>query len=184
MCVLKSTVCDISVQVSSMLFNTLPFYTSALSPQTYHPVGRPHSQFKVLPARVALHSIKNPRVFSPRVLLDSLRMFCYTRSPIGPWLPGILFADVKPRDQACVWRHITVFNSEWVTVFILSPIVLYLVIVVNHDLFITVLYLYNTSRLVAESRSRTWCLELMRLPSKPFLSSAQIVTVIYCWSPG
>ena len=28
-------------------------------------------------------------------------------------------------------------------------------------------------KLVAESRSRTWCLELMRLPSKPFLSSAQ-----------
>ena len=26
MCVLKSTVCDIAVQISSMLFNTLPFY--------------------------------------------------------------------------------------------------------------------------------------------------------------
>ncbi len=43
--VLKNTVCDISVQVSSMLFNTLPFYTLVLSPLAYHPVGRPHLQF-------------------------------------------------------------------------------------------------------------------------------------------
>lgn len=45
MCVLKSTVCDISVQVSSMLFDTLPFYTLVFSPLAYHPVGRPHSRF-------------------------------------------------------------------------------------------------------------------------------------------
>lgn len=49
----KSTICDIAVQVSSMLFDTLPFYTSRLSPETYHPVGRPHLQFRVMPARVA-----------------------------------------------------------------------------------------------------------------------------------
>ena len=40
--VLKNTVCDIAVLISSMLFNTLPFYTLALSPLAYHPVGRPH----------------------------------------------------------------------------------------------------------------------------------------------
>ena len=37
MCVLKSTVCDISVHVSSMLFNTLPFSL----PQKEVPSGRP-----------------------------------------------------------------------------------------------------------------------------------------------
>ena len=63
MCVLKSTVCDIAVQVSSMLFNTLPFYTLALSPLAYHPVGRPHLQFKVLPARVAIALNEKPQGF-------------------------------------------------------------------------------------------------------------------------
>ena len=63
MCVLKSTVCDISVQVSSMLFNTLPFYTLTLSPLAYHPVGRPHLQFKVMPARVAIALNEKPRGF-------------------------------------------------------------------------------------------------------------------------
>ena len=59
----KNTVCDISVQVSSMLFDTLPFYTSALSPQTYHPVGRPHLQFRVMPARVAIALNEKPQGF-------------------------------------------------------------------------------------------------------------------------
>ena len=63
MCVLKSTVCDIAVQVSSMLFNTLPFYTLALSPLAYHPVGRPHLQFRVMPARVAIALKEKPRGF-------------------------------------------------------------------------------------------------------------------------
>ena len=84
--------------------------------------------------------MKNPGVFSSRVLLDSLRMFCYTRSPIGPWLPGMLFAGVKPRDQACVWRHIADFNSEWVAVFILSPIVLYLPFEINLERFLCGIY--------------------------------------------
>ena len=36
-----------------MSLNTLPFYASRLSPETYHPVGRPHLQFITVFCRVA-----------------------------------------------------------------------------------------------------------------------------------
>jgi hypothetical protein len=43
------------VEPDTICFTTLPFYTFLFSPGTYHPVGRPHLQFRVMPARVALH---------------------------------------------------------------------------------------------------------------------------------
>jgi hypothetical protein len=47
-----------------------------------------------------LHLKKNPGVFSSRVfgVLDAL--CSYILSPLDPESPGILFTDVKPRDQA------------------------------------------------------------------------------------
>ena len=76
---------------------------------------------------------KNPRVFSPGVLGNFQCSFGYTLSPTDPRQPGILFTVANPRDQASVWVHIVGFNSESDCLFIISPIVLYLVIVVNHD---------------------------------------------------
>ena len=86
---------------------------------------------------------KNPRVFSPGVLLNSECSFSYTLSPRDPWLPGILFTVAKPRDQACVWLHIASFNSVWDTVFIISPIVLYLPFEINLDLFWSVVFIQH-----------------------------------------
>ena len=70
---------------------------------------------------------------------------------MDPRLPGILFIPAKVRDQADVWLS-TGFCKEWtITVFIISPIVQYLVIVVNHQMINLVLYLYNTPNLVAKA---------------------------------
>ena len=60
---------------STICFTTDGFYTSALSPQTYHPVGRPHSQFKVMPARVAIALKDKPQGFYAWGLLDVVYNF-------------------------------------------------------------------------------------------------------------
>jgi hypothetical protein len=71
--------------------------------------------------------MKNPGVFSSGVLgYDTV--VCY----LDPRPPGMLFAVVKPRDQADAWSIADCFNSEHIVCFIISPIIQYLVIVVNH----------------------------------------------------
>jgi hypothetical protein len=69
MCVLKSTVCGISAHVNSMLFNTNGFYTSALSPQTYHPRRRPHYSpcFKCRQGRVPYNTFAISRALRARL---------------------------------------------------------------------------------------------------------------------
>ena len=84
--VLKSTVCDISVQVSSMLFNTLGFFYV----QEHKPSPRPPiCSLKWCRLALPLHLMKNPGVFSPGVLLYSLRLdswnlFSY-KGPRASW---------------------------------------------------------------------------------------------------
>ena len=67
MCVVKHT--RVGFEPTRVMTPCIPYWISpatnmlyysgilplALSPQASHPPGRPHSQFKVLPARVALH---------------------------------------------------------------------------------------------------------------------------------
>lgn len=62
----------------------------------------------------------------------------YTLSPGDPRRPGILFTVAKPRDQACAWWHMVGFNSESKCSFIISPIVVYLWLCVNHKNFCVV----------------------------------------------
>ncbi len=71
--------------------------------------------------------MKNPGVFSSGVLGYNT-VVCY----LDPRPPGMLFTVVKPRDQADAWCIAGFVNCEQNCVFIISPIVQYLVIVVNH----------------------------------------------------
>jgi len=74
--------------------------------------------------------MKNPGVFSSRVLWVLDALCSYILSPLDPESPGILFTAVKPRDQANA-LGIVDFCCVECFVFIIVSIVRYLVIVVN-----------------------------------------------------
>ena len=60
-------------------------------------------------------------------------------------LPGILFTRPKACDQVCVAWSMDLFSSEQVFVFMLSPIVIYLPLIVNGEFFFTCC-IYTTSK--------------------------------------
>ena len=73
--------------VRSYMLYYATFYTPALSPQ-FHLVGRPFSGCLSCPLRprcATRITMKNPRVFSPGVLLILMEFFCYLFIPsFGP----------------------------------------------------------------------------------------------------